>query len=127
MFKLFEWVRVIPDSLNIRNQNVYFGLRSAVTNTPTLRKKIMDTLSLLLLGVFAGFLASLLLGDYSLGLIGNSLAGLSGALFLGDYASLMLGLPKYPGQFVAGVAGAVAILVIFRMAESVVAKKNRLL
>ena len=86
----------------------------------------MDTLSLLLLGVFAGFLASLLLGDYSLGLIGNSLAGLSGALFLGDYASLMLGLPKYPGQFVAGVAGAAAILVIFRMAESVVAKKKRL-
>lgn len=87
----------------------------------------MNTLSLLLLGVFAGFLASLLLEDYSLGLIGNGLAGLSGALFLGDYASLMLGLPKYGGQFVAGVAGAVAILVIFRMAESVVAKKNRLL
>ena len=86
----------------------------------------MNTLPLLLLGVFAGFLASLLLEGYSLGMIGNSLAGLSGALFLGDYASLMLGLPKYPGQFVAGVAGAAAILVIFRMAESVVAKKKRL-
>ncbi|MDO8456593.1 MAG: hypothetical protein Q7T07_06750 [Burkholderiaceae bacterium] len=86
----------------------------------------MDTLSILLIGVFAGFLASLLLGDYSLGLIGNSLAGLSGAMFLGDYASLMLGLPKYPGQFVAGALGAVAILVIFRMAETLVSKKKSL-
>lgn len=85
----------------------------------------MDILSILLMGIFAGFLASLLLGDYSLGLIGNSLAGLSSALFLGDYASLMLGLPKYPGQFVAGVLGAVAILVIFRMAETLVSKKKR--
>ncbi len=87
----------------------------------------MAALPILLMGVFAGFLASLLLGNYSLGLIGNSLAGLSGALFLGDSVSLMFGLPKYPGHFVAGAIGAVAILIIFRLAEAVVSKKSKLL
>lgn len=87
----------------------------------------MGTLSIFLIGVSAGFLASLLLGGYSLGLIGNSLAGASSVMFLGDYASLLLGLPKYPGQFVAGVLGAAAILIIFRMAEAVLGKKSKLL
>lgn len=87
----------------------------------------MDTLSILLIGLSAGFLASLLLGNYSLGLIGNCLAGASSALFLGDAASLLLGLPKHPGQFVAGVLGAAVIMIIFRMVEALFGKKTKLL
>lgn len=87
----------------------------------------MDTLSIVLTGVFTGFFASLLLGNYSLGLIGNSFSGLIGAMTLGDYASLFLGLPKYPGMFVAGILGAVVILFVFKMLETLLGKKHHLL
>ena len=86
----------------------------------------MELLAVLVAGIVAGNVAALFLGGYSLGAIGNSIAGLTGSFFLSNYISQLFGLSKYPSHVCAGVVSALVILVVFRMAESALAKKSRL-
>lgn len=86
----------------------------------------MGILTVVLAGIVAGNVAALLLGGYSLGALGNSIAGLTGALFLSGYTSQLFSLSAYPSQVCAGLAGAMVILLAFRMAESTVVRKIRL-
>jgi uncharacterized membrane protein YeaQ/YmgE (transglycosylase-associated protein family) len=85
----------------------------------------MDLLALLIAGIVAGNVSALFFGGYSLGAVGNSIAGLTGALFLSNYVSQLFGLSKYPSQICAGMAGAVVILVVFRLVEFVVVNRTR--
>jgi uncharacterized membrane protein YeaQ/YmgE (transglycosylase-associated protein family) len=87
----------------------------------------MEIFALLALGILAGQLASLLNGGYSLGAVGNGIAGITGALFIGKYASLMFGMSEYVGMFAGGALGAFVILAAFSMGESLASnKKSRL-
>ena len=86
----------------------------------------MELFAVLVAGIAAGNVAALFLGGYSLGAIGNSIAGLTGSFFLSTYMSQLFGLSKYSSHVCAGVVGALIILVVFRMAESAIAKKSRL-
>ncbi len=84
----------------------------------------MEIFAVLVAGIVAGNVAALFLGGYSLGAIGNSIAGLTGSFFLSTYMSLLFGLSKYPSHVCAGVVGALIILVVFRIAESALGKKT---
>lgn len=86
----------------------------------------MELLAVLVAGIVAGNVAALFLGGYSLGAIGNSIAGLTGSFFLSSYMSSLFGLSKYSSHVCAGVVSTLIILVVFRMAESVFTKKSRL-
>jgi len=87
----------------------------------------MELFALLALGVLAGQLASLIYGGYSLGTVGNSIAGITGALFLGKYITLLFGMSTYFGSFAGGVIGAFVILAVFSVGESLTSgKKSRL-
>lgn len=86
----------------------------------------MEILAVLVAGIVAGNVAALFLGGYSLGAIGNSIAGLTGSFFLSSYITLLFGLSKYSSHVCAGIVGALVILVVFRMAESALGKKSRL-
>jgi uncharacterized membrane protein YeaQ/YmgE (transglycosylase-associated protein family) len=90
-----------------------------------LGKAIMEILGVLIGGVIAGNVAALFLGGYSLGAIGNSIAGMTGSYFLSGYMNSLFGLSKYSSHVCAGVVGALFILIVFRMAESIV-KKSRI-
>jgi uncharacterized membrane protein YeaQ/YmgE (transglycosylase-associated protein family) len=75
----------------------------------------------------AGQMASLVYGGYSLGAIGNSLAGITGALFLAKYMTLLFGMSAYFAMFAGGALGALVILAVFSAAESLTSnKKSRL-
>ena len=72
----------------------------------------------LLFGLSAGWLAGLIMGERSLGLIGSSIIGLIGA-FLGGYLSRVAGL-NYDGMtasFVTALAGVVTIFVLIKVAR----------
>jgi uncharacterized membrane protein YeaQ/YmgE (transglycosylase-associated protein family) len=86
----------------------------------------MELLALLAAGIISGHIASLLYGGYSLGALGNSIAGLTGAIFLGKHLSLMFDLSQYLGMFAGGALGAFVILAVFSAGESFAAKKTRL-
>ena len=86
----------------------------------------MELLAVLVASIVAGNVAALFLGGYSLGAIGNSIAGLTGSFFLSTYKSQLFGLSKYPSHVCAGVVGTLVILLVFRMAESAVGKKSLL-
>jgi hypothetical protein len=85
----------------------------------------MDLLALLTIGVLAGQAAAVLSG-YSLGAIGNGIAGLTGALFLGKYLAVVFGINTYLGMFAGGMLGTLLILIVFSAAESLLSKKKRL-
>lgn len=85
----------------------------------------MEIIAILALGVLAGQVASMLYGGYSLGALGNGIAGATSSLFLGNYLSVMFGMPSLAGMFVGGTLGAIVILVVFSAAESLKAKKTR--
>ena len=85
----------------------------------------MELIALLVVGIFSGQIASICCGGYSLGAIGNSIAGLTGALFLGKFLSPLLGIPVEAGMFVGGIGGALVILAVFSAAESMTRKKSR--
>ncbi len=85
----------------------------------------MEYITLLALCILAGKLASLLYGGYSLGALGNGIAGLTGALFTGKYLAAMFGMPEFAGMFVGGVLGAFVILVVFNAGESLRTNKKR--
>jgi uncharacterized membrane protein YeaQ/YmgE (transglycosylase-associated protein family) len=91
------------------------------------RSSTMDLLTLLTIGVLSGQAASLLSGGYSLGALGNSIAGITGALFLGKTISLIFGLSSNEAMVAGGLGGALVILLVFKAAESLTTvKKNRL-
>jgi uncharacterized membrane protein YeaQ/YmgE (transglycosylase-associated protein family) len=85
----------------------------------------MDYIALLALGVLSGQVASLLFGGYSLGALGNGVAGLTGSFFTGKYFTDIFGMPELAGAFVGGVLGAFVILAIFSAGESLRTKKKR--
>ncbi len=85
----------------------------------------MDLLTLFTIGVLTGHAASLI-SSYSLGAIGNSLLGLTGALFLGKYLSAMFELSSTMGLVAGGLVGATVILAVFNAAESFRKKKHHL-
>ncbi len=84
----------------------------------------MEIFALLALGVLAGQLASMLNGGYSLGAVGNGIAGITGALFIGKYLSLIFGMSTYIGMFAGGALGAFVILAVFSAAESLTGRKK---
>ncbi len=87
----------------------------------------MEILAVIVAGIVAGNIAALLIGGYSLGAIGNSVAGMTGALFLSKYLGTMFSLSTYPSMLVSGLVGALFILIVFKMAESLRSqKRNRL-
>ncbi len=87
----------------------------------------MEFIAVLVAGIVAGNIAALLIGGYSLGAIGNSIAGVTGALFLSKYLGAMFSLSSYPSMLASGLVGALFILVVFKMAESLQSqKRNRL-
>ncbi len=87
----------------------------------------MELFALLALGILAGQLASLLNGGYSLGAVGNGIAGITGALFIGNYLSLIFGMSTYVGMFAGGALGAFVILAVFSAGEALTSnKKSRL-
>ena len=85
----------------------------------------MELTTLLVFGIITGQIASVFCGGYSLGAIGNSIAGLTGALFLGKYLSPLFGMPLEAGMLAGGLLGAFVILVVFSAGESMTRKKNR--
>jgi uncharacterized membrane protein YeaQ/YmgE (transglycosylase-associated protein family) len=85
----------------------------------------MDLLALLTIGVLAGQAAAVLNG-YSLGAIGNGIAGLTGALFLGNYLSALFDMSNTLGLVAGGMLGAAVILAVFSAGESLTRKKHRL-
>jgi hypothetical protein len=85
----------------------------------------MDLLALITISVLAGQGAAVLNG-YSLGAIGNSVAGLTGTLFLGKYGVLLFGLPEHLAMIAGASAGALVILAVFSAGESFTRKKHRL-
>jgi uncharacterized membrane protein YeaQ/YmgE (transglycosylase-associated protein family) len=85
----------------------------------------MELIALLVIGIFSGQIASLCYGGYSLGAIGNSIAGLTGALFLGKYLSPLFAIPLEAGMLAGGILGALVILAVFSAGESMTRKKNR--
>lgn len=88
----------------------------------------MEYIALLALGILAGQVASLLCGGYSMGALGNGIAGLTGALFTGKYIATVFAISQFAGMFAGGLLGAFVILVVFSAAESMgKPKKNRLL
>lgn len=84
----------------------------------------MELIALLVVGIFSGQIASILFGGYSLGAIGNSIAGITGALFLGRYISPLFSIPVEAGLFAGGIAGALVILAVFNAGESMTQKKS---
>ena len=93
-----------------------------------LKNNTMNILTLLTIGVLSGQAASLLNGGYSLGALGNSIAGITGALFLGKTISLLFGLSSTEAMVAGGLGGALVILLVFKAAESLITvKKNRLI
>jgi hypothetical protein len=87
----------------------------------------MELFALLALGILSGQLASLLNGGYSLGAVGNGIAGITGALFIGKYLSLIFGMSEYVGMFAGGALGAFVILAVFSAGEALTSsKKSRL-
>lgn len=85
----------------------------------------MDLLALLTIGVLTGQAAAVLNG-YSLGAIGNGIAGLTGALFLGSYLSALFDMSNTIGLVAGGMLGAAVILAVFNAGESLTHKKHRL-
>jgi uncharacterized membrane protein YeaQ/YmgE (transglycosylase-associated protein family) len=85
----------------------------------------MEYIALLALGVLAGQVASILCGGYSLGALGNGIAGLTGALFTGNYIATIFGISQFAGMFAGGFLGAFIILVAFSAAESLGKSKKR--
>lgn len=87
----------------------------------------MEILAVIIAGIVAGNIAALPMGGYSLGAVGNSIAGMTGVLFLSNYLGVMFSLDTYPSMLVSGLAGALFILLVFKMAESLRSqKRNRL-
>ena len=84
----------------------------------------MEIFALLVLGILAGQLASLINGGYSLGAVGNGIAGITGALFIGKYISLIFGMSTYVGMFAGGVLGAFVILAVFSAGEALTSRKK---
>ena len=84
----------------------------------------MEIFAILVLGILAGQLASLLNGGYSLGAVGNSIAGITGALFIGKYISLIFGVSTYVGMFTGGVLGTFVILAVFSAGEALTSRKK---
>ncbi|MDX1632470.1 MAG: GlsB/YeaQ/YmgE family stress response membrane protein, partial [Thermoanaerobaculia bacterium] len=79
----------------------------------------MDLTSLILflvIGLVAGFLASVIMRRRSLSILGNLIVGVLGAL-LGGFLFGILGLHAYGliGQLVVATAGAVVLLWLIRM------------
>lgn len=85
----------------------------------------MEFIAILALGILAGQISSTLLGGYSLGAIGNGIAGITGALFLSKYVAAIFGISIYLGMFAGGAIGALCILIVFSAAESLKSKKKR--
>jgi uncharacterized membrane protein YeaQ/YmgE (transglycosylase-associated protein family) len=84
----------------------------------------MDLLTLLTIGVLTGLAASLLIG-YSLGALGNSIAGVAGALYWGKYLSAVFAVSTTAGLFAGGLLGAAVILAVFSAGEYFTRKKHR--
>jgi uncharacterized membrane protein YeaQ/YmgE (transglycosylase-associated protein family) len=85
----------------------------------------MELIVILAIGILAGQSASFVYGGYSLGALGNGIAGLTGALFLGNYFTVLFGMSIYLGMFAGGAAGALFILAVFSAGEAMVGKKKR--
>jgi uncharacterized membrane protein YeaQ/YmgE (transglycosylase-associated protein family) len=85
----------------------------------------MDLLALITIGILAGQAAAVF-SSYSLGPIGNSIAGLTGTLLISKYVVLLFGLSEHMAQVAGGFAGALVILAVFDAAESFSHKKHRL-
>jgi uncharacterized membrane protein YeaQ/YmgE (transglycosylase-associated protein family) len=86
----------------------------------------MEFIAILALGILSGQIASVLYGGYSLGALGNAIAGVTGALFLGKLLSVILGISTYLAMFAGGAVGTLLILIVFSAAESLMSKKKRL-
>ena len=85
----------------------------------------MEFITLMVAGIITGQIASMFCGGYSLGTIGNSIAGLTGALFLGKYLAPVFDMPLEAGMFAGGLLGASVILMVFSAGESMTRKKSR--
>ena len=83
----------------------------------------MDLLTLLTIGVLTGQAAALING-YSLGALGNSLAGVAGALYWGKYLSSLFDMSSTAGLVAGGILGAVVILVVLHAGEYFMNKKH---
>jgi uncharacterized membrane protein YeaQ/YmgE (transglycosylase-associated protein family) len=86
----------------------------------------MEFIAILALGILSGQIASTLYGGYSLGALGNAIAGVTGALLLGKLLSSVLGISAYLAMFAGGTVGTLLILIVFSAAESLMSKKKRL-
>jgi uncharacterized membrane protein YeaQ/YmgE (transglycosylase-associated protein family) len=86
----------------------------------------MELLAFLAIGVLSGQGASMLYNGYSLGALGNGLAGLTGAFFIGKYMTLLFGFSTYAGMFAGGLLGAIVILAVFSAAEALTRKNKRM-
>jgi hypothetical protein len=85
----------------------------------------MELLTLITIGILSGQAAAVF-SSYSLGAIGNSIAGLTGTLLLSKYIVLLFGLSEHMAMIAGGIAGALVILAVFDAAESLSHKKHRL-
>ncbi len=83
----------------------------------------MEIFAVIVAGIVAGNIAALMIGGYSLGAIGNSIAGITGALFLSKYLGAMFSLSTYPSMLASGLVGALFILFVFKLAEALKPQK----
>jgi uncharacterized membrane protein YeaQ/YmgE (transglycosylase-associated protein family) len=84
----------------------------------------VELITTLAIGILAGQLASFMYGGYSIGAIGNGIAGITGAMFTGKYLATVFGISQFAGMFLGGLVGAFVILVVFSAAEALFSKKR---
>jgi hypothetical protein len=78
----------------------------------------MELFALFTIGIVSSQAASLFSDEYTLGTLGNGLAGIAGAFFLGNVLSVVIGMPIYLGMFMGGMAVTLLAWAVFGAAES---------
>jgi hypothetical protein len=78
----------------------------------------MELFALFTIGILSSQAASLFSEEYTLGTLGDGIAGIAGAFFLGNVVSVVIGIPIYLGMFIGGVAATVLAWSVLGAAES---------
>jgi uncharacterized membrane protein YeaQ/YmgE (transglycosylase-associated protein family) len=88
----------------------------------------MDIITLLVVGLIAGFLASLMVGDAGYGIVGDLIVGVAGA-FLGSYIFMHMGWHAPFGglasTIVVATIGAVILLAVIHLLHGAFARRHR--